>query len=153
MGLKTFPEHGPESRSDAHAWASHLLYHLLASVAGVRPAESGFRSVRIEPAPGGLGRFAAKVCHPRVLIRVEWKVTDTAEGSGGTFVVSLPSNLSGVFAWDGEEWPLRPGVSRIQVDAKAMQSFSRDRTTADGTGVPGGGGAASNGSYNRELGR
>ena len=49
MGLTTVPETPEPTRSDSHAWSAHPNYGLLATVLGVRPAEPGFRSVRIAP--------------------------------------------------------------------------------------------------------
>ena len=64
MGLTTTPESPEPTRSDSHAWSAHPNYGLLATVLGVRPAEPGFRSVRIAPHPGPLGRAAGRVPHP-----------------------------------------------------------------------------------------
>ena len=45
-GLTTFAEKPDPTRSDCHAWSSSPNYHLLSLVAGVTPAEYGFKSVQ-----------------------------------------------------------------------------------------------------------
>jgi alpha-L-rhamnosidase len=113
LGLTTFPEHGPESRSDAHAWAAHPLFHLLATTGGVRSAAPGFARVRIAPAPGALEGFTATVCHPRGLVKVAWSQASAAPVEG-VFTVELPGDLEGDFVWAGRTIGLRPGTQRIE---------------------------------------
>ncbi len=116
-GLTTFPEHGLESRSDAHAWSAHPLYHLLASTAGIRPAEAGFKSVIVEPAPGDLEWFNAKACHPAGLIEVQLnKLDDRFEVS-----ISLPDGVSGELRWRGKTVPLRPGQQTWREDRDGVR--------------------------------
>ena len=50
-GFRTAPE-TPENktfnqRSDCHGWGAHPFYHLLASLAGIRPAEMGYKKVLV----------------------------------------------------------------------------------------------------------
>jgi len=111
-GLTTFPEHGVESRSDAHAWAGHPLFHLLASTAGVRPAAPGFTSVEIKPALGDLAETQAEICHPAGMIRVHYQ---RAEDGALVAQITLPETLSGSFQWEGETYPLKPGAQTLQI--------------------------------------
>mgnify|MGYP003651617334 CR=1 FL=1 len=114
-GLTTFPEHGVESRSDAHAWAGHPLFHLLASTAGVRPAEAGFETVEIQPALGDLIVAQAEMMHSAGLIRVDYQRAD--DGSVRA-EVTLPNPLSGSLEWGAESYPLRPGEQMLTLPAK-----------------------------------
>lgn len=104
-GLKA-PVEGPEpSRSDCHAWGSHPLYHMHATVAGVSPAAPGFSRVRVAPQLGALTCLSAEMPHPKG--RVAVCIRD------GEARVSLPEEVTGVFVWKGREWPLRAGADQI----------------------------------------
>ena len=109
-GFLTLPE-GPEpSRSDCHAWGSHPLYHLLASVLGVRPAKAGFSEVQIRPQLGPLQSAGGKIPHPHGTIEV---AIDNANGRSRT-TVKLPDGLSGRIRL-GETWqPLTPGHQQFE---------------------------------------
>jgi hypothetical protein len=49
-GFRSFPEYAQiDTRSDCHAWSAHPLYHFFATTLGIRPADWGFRRVRISP--------------------------------------------------------------------------------------------------------
>jgi alpha-L-rhamnosidase len=110
LGLTTTPENPEPTRSDSHAWAAHPNYGLLATVLGVRPAEPGFRSVRIAPAPGPLRRAEGVVPHPLgdIEVRLERTADDALRAE-----VTLPPGLAGVFEWEGREVPLHPGRQEI----------------------------------------
>lgn len=111
-GLTTFPEHGIESRSDAHAWAAHPLYHLLATTAGITPAEPGFARVRIRPTPGRLEWIRAAVCHPQGVISLRYRRLDDGRRE---FEVDLPGSLEGVLEWEGRLTALRPGRQSLSL--------------------------------------
>jgi hypothetical protein len=111
MGLTTTAETPEPTRSDSHAWAAHPNYGLLATVLGVRPAEPGFRSVRIAPSLGPLKRASGRVPHPRGDILVE--LVRSGE-KGLRAQVTLPAGLSGVFEWDGRTRPLHPGPQTFE---------------------------------------
>ncbi len=70
QGLKTPVEMPGNTRSDCHGWGSHPLFHLHASVAGVRPAAPGFRTVRIAPLPGNLKKVVSRTPHPDGFVEV-----------------------------------------------------------------------------------
>ena len=71
--MTTCVENDTDARSDCHAWASLLCYELPAVILGVRPAEPGFRKVRICPHPGMLTSAEGDVVTPHGMIRVDWK--------------------------------------------------------------------------------
>ncbi|MEM6552622.1 MAG: hypothetical protein AAF750_10915 [Planctomycetota bacterium] len=82
LGLRTTPEMPEPTRSDNHAWGAHPLYHLLASVLGIRPAAPGFETIAVCPLPGPWGRVTGAVCHPRGRLRAEFDFTPEGEASG-----------------------------------------------------------------------
>jgi hypothetical protein len=71
IGLLTTPECPEPTRSDCHPWGAHPLYHMAASLAGIRPAAYGFAAIEVRPQPGPLRRVAAKVPHPAGAIVLE----------------------------------------------------------------------------------
>ncbi|HET9481094.1 MAG TPA: family 78 glycoside hydrolase catalytic domain [Candidatus Polarisedimenticolia bacterium] len=110
LGLTTVPETPEPTRSDSHAWSAHPNYGLLATVLGVRPAEPGFKRVRITPHLGPLQRVEGRVPHPRGAIVVQLART---EGGGLRGEVTLPQGLEGVLEWGGKATSLRPGRQRV----------------------------------------
>jgi hypothetical protein len=106
LGLTTVPETPEPTRSDSHAWSAHPNYGLLATVLGVRPGESGFRSVHIAPHLGPLQRAEGRVPHPRGEIAVRLVRT---EGGGLRGEITLPEGLEGVLEWRGKKIALGPG--------------------------------------------
>ena len=78
----------------------------LATVLGVRPAEPGFKSVRIAPHLGALQRAEGRVPHP--LGAIDVRLARTA-GGGLRGEITLPQGLAGVVAWGGKEIALGPG--------------------------------------------
>ena len=98
-GLTTFAENPDPTRSDCHAWSASPNYDFLATVAGIRPASPGFKSVHMEPALGSLKFIKGQMPHPLGLIRFDLKRSGT-DGIDGT--VELPYGLNGTFAWKGK---------------------------------------------------
>jgi hypothetical protein len=98
-GLTTFAENPDPARSDCHAWSSSPNYDMLATIAGIRPAEPGFRSVLIEPALGKLNYIKGKFPHPVGIIYFDLKKT---AGDGITGEITLPAGLKGTFKWKGK---------------------------------------------------
>jgi len=102
-GFRTPPENGINStRSDCHAWASHALFHLYTSIAGILPASPGFRTVRIEPKLGPWKELHCTMPHPDgeiafdlVSTRAGWKTR-----------VALPAGISGTLVFAGKQVPL-----------------------------------------------
>jgi len=99
LGFKTPVETPEPSRSDCHAWGSHPLFHMHASLAGIRPAEPGFSEVRIVPQPGELNRLESCIPHPagKVLLKMERKAEKWS------ISVKLPEGVPGVLCWQGRE--------------------------------------------------
>jgi hypothetical protein len=100
-----------DTRSDCHAWGSHPLFHLHASVAGIRPASPGFRTVRIAPLPGPLKKIVSTTPHPDGFIKLDMTFEmDRCRGS-----VTLPATITGVFVWHGTEQKLSGCVNEIDL--------------------------------------
>lgn len=111
QGLLTPPEMYEPSRSDCHGWGSHPLFHLRASVAGIRPSSAGFRTVEIAPSPGGLTRLSASVPHPQGMVETEMAF----DGQRCKATVRLPRGVSGVFRWRNQRKSLRGGLQRLDL--------------------------------------
>jgi hypothetical protein len=112
-GLRTPYEMFEPARSDCHAWGSHPLFHLHATVAGVRPAAPGFRRVRIAPAPGPLPRIRCRMPHPRGFVEMDLAFPESGVVRGN---VSLPPETSGEFQWGEQRAALRPGLQLIELN-------------------------------------
>jgi hypothetical protein len=104
-GLRTPPEMFEPTRSDCHGWGSHPLFHLQATIAGVRPAAPGFARVDIAPSPGRLRHIQSRMPHPRGFIETD---LEFGEGTCRGCVV-LPEGIEGVFRWRGQTAQLRTG--------------------------------------------
>jgi hypothetical protein len=111
QGLKTPVESPGDTRSDCHAWGSHPLFHLHASVAGVRPASPGFRTVRIAPLPGPLPKIVTRTPHPDGFIGLDLAF----QGQACRGRVDLPTGITGTFAWRGVEQKLAAGANAIDL--------------------------------------
>lgn len=111
QGFKTPVESPEPARSDCHAWGAHPVFHLHATIAGIRPAAPGFKQVRIAPQPGKLRRIDCDLPHPRGMIRLR------AKFSGGRVeaTVELPPEVTGVFVWAGKETALKPGGQTLRL--------------------------------------
>jgi hypothetical protein len=105
IGLKTPVEHPEPARSDCHAWSSHPLYHLFATVAGIRPAAPGFREVLIAPQVGHLPDLKVEMPHPRGAIKLD--LTFAKTGDRGTII--LPKGLTGTYRRLGKTQTLIAG--------------------------------------------
>ncbi len=110
LHFSTWPEIPGDTRSDSHAWTAHPIYDLLTLVAGIEPASPGFATVRIAPHMGSLPSLAATYPHPEGMIQVKYDRV----GTGLNATVTLPGKLSGRFIFNGKEWPLKPGVNKIE---------------------------------------
>lgn len=111
-GMGTFGEIKQNPRSECHAWSASPSYEFLATVAGIEPAEPGFKSVRIAPSLGNLASIEAVVPHPLGLISVDL----AREGSDGIFAnIVLPEGLTGTFIWNGQAIDLYSGEQSIHL--------------------------------------
>jgi hypothetical protein len=116
LGLTTVPETPEPTRSDSHAWSAHPNYGLLATVLGVRPAEPGFRRVRIAPRLGPLTRAEGRVPHPLGPIDVRLA---RGERGGLRGEITLPDGLEGVLEWNGQQVALRTGRQELSLPGAA----------------------------------
>jgi Bacterial alpha-L-rhamnosidase C-terminal domain len=112
QGLKTPVEMPGNTRSDCHAWGSHPLFDLAASVAGVRPDSPGFRTVRITPEPGDLPKIVSRMPHPDGFIVLDLSF----EGGHCRGSVELPSGITGVLVWHRQEHQLTGGANSIDIN-------------------------------------
>lgn len=109
QGFKTPMEHPEPSRSDCHAWGAHPVFHLHATVAGIRPAAPGFKRVRIAPQPGKMRRIESELPHPRGKITLRASFTDGKIAAE----IELPPETTGVLVWAGREEELKPGRQQL----------------------------------------
>ena len=106
----TTPWECPEpSRSDCHAWGAHPLFHYYATIAGIRPASPGFKTVRIAPQFGRLPRVEGKMVHPAGFIAFDLK-NQSGVISGK---ITLPDGITGEFVQNGTVKALNPGENVI----------------------------------------
>lgn len=113
LGLTTFAEKPEPTRSDCHAWSASPLYFFLSAMAGIKPAEPGFKSVVIAPEPGALKGFNAVVPHPNGMISVHALKLDTPAHSD--FSITLPETINGTFVWNGTVYNLTAGQNVIRI--------------------------------------
>ena len=110
IGARTGFEREDPSRSDCHGWSSHPLYHFQASLMGIQPAAPEFSKVRIAPQPGSLTRATAILPHPQGEITVNLSINNTLCEAA----IKLPGTCTGIFHWQGTDYPLSSGLSTIQ---------------------------------------
>jgi hypothetical protein len=108
LDLRTTVE-SPTPRSDCHGWGAHPLYHLYASVCGIRPASLDFASVEIAPQLGPLTHVTASMPHPRGTISVSL----ARDGTDIQGEIALPEGVTGIYRIGGSEIPLA-GHTRIR---------------------------------------
>jgi hypothetical protein len=98
QGFKTTVESPEPSRSDCHAWGAHPLFHMHASLLGLRPTAIGFTELSIAPSPGALRFIKSETPHPAgpIVADLEFK-NDNCVGN-----ITLPDGLSGTFHWKGD---------------------------------------------------
>lgn len=111
VGLTTFAETPEPTRSDCHGWSATPNYDFLELICGVGPASPGFKTVRIEPALGQLQWAAARIPHPKGMIRVR---VDRCGPDGVTADVTLPPGVTGEFIWHGAATPLQEGRQQLK---------------------------------------
>ncbi|MDR3706732.1 MAG: alpha-L-rhamnosidase C-terminal domain-containing protein [Capsulimonadaceae bacterium] len=109
QGFKTTFEEPEPSRSDCHAWGAHPLFHLYASILGIRPLEPSFKKVLVEPQLGPLKWAEGGINHR--LGRVNVRFVQSAGELEGT--VTLPPGLSGVLRLGATTRALEPGVNEF----------------------------------------
>ncbi|MVM31834.1 Bacterial alpha-L-rhamnosidase [Spirosoma sp. HMF4905] len=112
IGLTTFAENPEPTRSDCHAWSASPLYEFLSITCGIRTAEPGFKSVRIEPFLGDLTTVEGKMPHPLGEIAVQFQKSPTGALTGS---VTLPADLTGTLRWKGKTLPLKAGKQTVSL--------------------------------------
>jgi alpha-L-rhamnosidase len=110
IGLTTWPEMPEPSRSDAHAWSSHIAFDFFRTMLGVEPAASGFSKVRIQPHLGKLADLSGVMPHPNG----EIEVTVKRKSKGVSGRVVLPPGTEGEFVWGMYSTPLKSGINNIE---------------------------------------
>jgi len=86
QGQRTVVEQPEPTRSDCHAWGAHPIFHLYATLLGVRPVEPGMRAVEVRPQLGPLTSAAGTLRSPHGPIGVR---VDEA----GEVTVELPHGV------------------------------------------------------------
>lgn len=107
LGFVTTPERPEPTRSDCHAWGAHPVYHLYASILGIRPVSFGFDRVEIRPQLGRLSWARGRMVHPRGFITADLQQRDG--GLSGS--IELPPGVRGTLVLDDAARPLAPGVN------------------------------------------
>lgn len=116
QGFKTTPEKPEPSRSDCHGWGAHPLYHLFATVLGIRPLEFGFGRVEIAPLLGQLGPVAGSLVHPRGQIDVQ------LESKNGRLhgTICLPEGVTGSLRYGQAQHTLVSGRQEVALEVLAV---------------------------------
>jgi len=99
LGMLTLPEAPEPSRSDCHAWSTHPIFHLVATILGIRPDGPGFRGITVRPQLGPLKFIEAAVPHPSGFVRA--RIERHSGGIRGE--IHLPPRLSGRIISGGKE--------------------------------------------------
>lgn len=110
LGAVTTWECPEPTRSDCHAWGAHMYHHYFVSIAGIRPASPGFRTVSVRPAMGHLKKVCGKMVHPDGMIEFELIQPEPGRYSGR---IVLPDGVTGSFLANGKEIPLISGENRL----------------------------------------
>ncbi|MBD3376810.1 Bacterial alpha-L-rhamnosidase [candidate division KSB1 bacterium] len=113
IGLSTFAEKPEPTRSDCHAWSASPLYEFLATIAGILPAEPGFKKIKIAPALGPLTRCRATMPHPQGQITVD---LERVGETGLKAEIRLPEGLTGELQWNNRTVSLYGGSQTVVVD-------------------------------------
>jgi hypothetical protein len=98
------------TRSECHPWSTGPAYAYYTLVAGISPAEIGFRSIRFKPDLGNLKSIEGVYPHPG------GDITFSVQRKGKRLVadITLPPGLTGVAEINGKNVPLRPGRQTVQ---------------------------------------
>jgi hypothetical protein len=112
LHFSTWPEAKLEERSDSHAWSAHPTADLLAIVAGVQSAASGYARVRIAPHLDDLESLTATAQTPAGPVTVRYIQTKTHLRAD---IISPPS-LPGEFVWQGKTWLLTGSRTQLNLE-------------------------------------
>ena len=128
LGLRTLLERPEPSRSDCHGWSGHPVFHLAATLGGIRPGDYEFRRVEIMPQPGKLTELHTGMVHPCGNIQVDYRLIK-GQWQG---VATLPANLSGTVILPGNRrLELHGRVNRFQWEEKEKANNSLQRSRSD----------------------
>lgn len=115
LGLTTFAEREFNMRSDCHAWSASPCFDFIHTVAGIQPAEPGFKSVLIEPKFGKLEFIKATLPHPKGDINIDLVKDQDSNISG---YVELPEGLTGTFVWGDGKYGLKLTGGKSNINAR-----------------------------------
>lgn len=100
QNLTTWCEDHVTRRSDCHAWSCAPLYEIMAEVAGVRPAEPGYRSLAFKPRTRLFPHFEGRVPLSGMLApgtaHVRWKSLDGDSAVVVSLTIETQSVTEGV---------------------------------------------------------
>jgi len=111
LGLKTLLERPEPSRSDCHAWSSHILYHFFSTLLGVKPVAAGCRKLLISPNIGDLTYLSGSVpLNTGILLIEYWHDNNNLDVK-----IDLPAGIEATFAFAGKNIPLESGKSSFSI--------------------------------------
>ncbi len=107
MGLTTWAETSDltNTRSDCHAWGSSPNIEFYRTILGIDSDAPAFKAVKIEPHLGDIQTIKGEMPHPDGKIVVEYKI----EKGKLNAQIEIPKNITGVFVWKGQKFPLKGG--------------------------------------------
>lgn len=110
LGLTTCGETSDvnATRSECHAWGASPNIEFFRTVLGIDSDAPCFKKVRIEPHLGNIKKIGGTMPTPYGNITVDY--------NGNKASVTLPSPVSGILLWQGKEYQLRGGISRIEIE-------------------------------------
>lgn len=111
-GMTTFGERDINPRSECHGWSASPCFDLLHTVAGIYPGSPGFKHVIIHPNPGDLKEMDVEFPHPQGMIEMSLRRKGKTGIEG---VITLPSEVSGLFHWNSSSLQLHGGLNRIAI--------------------------------------
>lgn len=111
QGLTTTPETFINPRSEAHPWATAPAISMFHDLAGISPAEPGFKTVQI--APQFIGVTSIDVVYPHYLGNIECKLVKTKRGISGE--ITLPEGLTGILKWGGKSLDIKSGRQMVNI--------------------------------------
>lgn len=123
-GLTTTPERfespNDPTRSECHPWSTSPAWAFFSTIAGIRPAEPGFRSIRIDPQLGELTAADGTYPHPAGELTFEF----TQKEGELTSKITLPPGTSGTLHWKGQSAVLKAGSQTVTLRVNARKSGS-----------------------------
>lgn len=112
LGVTTWPETGPKSRSECHGWGASPNYHFFKIVAGIESLSPGFREIRIAPDFGPSDQIDATIPHCLGKIRLKAKKIDESHIQAE---VEIPKGTTGVFEWNNRVTKMKEGKNKINL--------------------------------------